>query len=488
MEQEKSRQGFPDVENMDDQGNFVSKPEKNDHLDNSIDESCEPVDKYTDKYYRSGTEEAIRFNDTKDTSSDIMVMIGNIDSHLVNLQNDLQGNIGKSQDENENIVKILNIVQEALCALQNDVHGLQNALRVKYKDKNGCERGLGSLVAELRKGVDGILEKLAKYVVAVEGLKSIQTDIISKVTDVRNSLKNDLRNDIKCDLRSELGSRISNLRNEIDQISRRLQRDISDEMGSISGSIKKLQTGQQSITDFVEVGFQTTLKQELKPLKALEITSGQIGQLKEEIDTVSQVLTDKGLQLRQKFPAATTDENVLCQLTEYGHTILTQLSVAARWYARSKEELDHLAAIKSQAEKEYSRGYEAGKNIGQVEGRRVLVRNLFDRFGDGATLLLDRQEGFEPLVQLKILADFLQSEGLHRGYAPGEIVEVTEENYAELSARIKNLPHTSVRIVRGDYYLGDELLQKAECELFLDDSTTNEAFTDEVSSEVPTDH
>lgn len=115
MEQEKSRQGFPDVENMDDQGNFVSKPEKNDHLDNSIDESCEPVDKYTDKYYRSGTEEAIRFNDTKDTSSDIMVMIGNIDSHLVNLQNDLQGNIGKSQDENENIVKILNIV--ALCQM-----------------------------------------------------------------------------------------------------------------------------------------------------------------------------------------------------------------------------------------------------------------------------------------------------------------------------------------------------------------------------------
>ena len=485
MEQEKRQQAFSDVGNMADQGNFVSKleNEKNNRADNTVDESRESVDKYSGKAYRSGRGEDVHFYDTKDTSLD-----GNMDLHFANRQNDLQGDWGdikKNQDENESIVETLNVVQKVLQTIQNDVHGLQNALRV---NKDGRERGLGSSIADLLKGVCGIRERLAKSAATAEGLENAQTSIISKVAEVRNSLKNDLRNDIKCDLRSELSSRISNLRNEITRIPGRLQDGISGEMGSISGSIKKLQTGQQTLNKFVEEDFQTTLKQELKPLKALETTSGQIGQIKDGIDAVSQVLIDRGLQLRQKFPAINPDDDVLCQLTEYGHTILAQLSIAARWYARSKADLDNLANSESQAKKEYNHGYGEGKSIGQAEGRLALVRELFSRFGDGETLLLDRKEGFEPLAQLKILAAFLQNEGLHRGYAPGDTVEVTEENYEKLSVCIKNLPHprARVRIVKGDYWLEEECLQKAECELFLDDSTMSEAFTDEVLPEVPT--
>lgn len=491
MEQEKSQQIFSDVQNMADQGRFVrkSETEKNDRIDNTIDESRESVDKCTEKHYGRGQGENVHSDDTKDTSLDV-TRSGNMDA---NSQNDLQGNqddIEKNEDENESIVEALNAVQEALQMMQNDVHGLRNALCVKYKDEDGHERGLGSWITELLNGVRGILVKLAKPAATAEDLEGTQINIISEVAEAHNSFKKDLRNDIKSDFRSELSSRINNLRNEIIRIHGKLENGVSREMGSISDSIKKLQTGQQTLSDFVEEGFQTTLKQELKPLKALETASGQIAQLKDGIDAVSQVLTDRGLQLRQKFPASTPDEDVLCQLTEYGHTILTQLSVAARWYARSKEELDHLAAIKKQAEKEHSRGYEAGKSIGQSEGRRALVRNLFKRFGDGETLLLDRKEGFEPLGQLNILAGFLQNEGLHRGYAPGDTVEVTEENYKELSVRIKNLPypHAKVCIVKGDYYLEEECLQKAECKQLLPDSTRSETVTDEVPSEAPTDN
>ena len=501
MEREKRQQAFSDVGNMADQGNFVSKleNEKNNRADNTVDESRESVDKSTDKPYRRGQGENVHFNDMKDTSLDVMARSGNMDSHFANRQNDLPGNqddIEKNEDENESIVDALNAVQKALETIQNDVHGLQNALRVNYKGKDGRERGLGSSITELLRGVCGILDKLAKPAATVEDLEGTKINIISKVAEAHNSFKKDLRNDIKSDFRSEISSRINNLQNGITRILGKPENGISAERGSIYDSIKKIQMGQQTLNDFVEKGFQTTLKQELKPLKALETTSGQIGQLKDGIDAVSQVLTDKGLQLRQKFPAAPTDENMLCQLTEYGHTILDQLSIAARWYARSKEELDNLAAIKKQAEKEHSRGYEKGKSIGQSEGRRALVKELFKRFGDGETLLLDRKEGFEPLAQLNILAGFLQTEGLHRGYAPGDTVEVTKENYEELSARIKNLPHppAKVRIVKGDYYLKEEChlkeecLQKAECKQLFADSTASETFTDEVPSEAPTDN
>lgn len=445
MEQEKE-QSLTDKDNLKINNYGFSNGDKSIKIENNgVGESEESG---------NAVEKPLHFDDNRDSTPNIMDKLGDIDSNLQALQEDLQNNTDSRRIGNEEIVTMLNRVQE-------DLRGIKNAVRIKMKD--GRERGVVNLVSEMLNNIRDILGKLAKPAATAEGLQKYQADVINKIIEVRNSIKNDLRNDIKYDLRNELNGKIREMRSGVEQIAQGLKGGLNQELAKISGNIKKLQTGQETIAKFVEEEFQTTLKQELKPLKALETTSGQLGQLKEGIDAVSQTLSDKGLQLRQKFPAANANEEVLCNLTEYGHTIITQLSVAARWYARSKAELDNLETIKRQSEKEYSRGYTEGESSGQAKGRHSLIKELFDRFGDGEALLLDKREGFDPMAQLGILADFLQSEGLRHGYTPGEVVEVSEDNYDELTARIKDLPHASVRITKSDYYLDDELLQRAEC-------------------------
>ena len=58
----------------------------------------------------------------------------------------------------------------------------------------------------------------------------------------------------------------------------------------------------------------------------------------------------------------------------------------------------------------------------------------------------------------------LWTEGVQRELAPGQVVTVTEENVQALSTQIEDLPGNlpqDIRIVTGDYYLEEELLQKA---------------------------
>ena len=326
-------------------------------------------------------------------------------------------------------------------SIRSDLRYVQEKLKVT--DYNGVEKNLGSTISKIATNVKNLLTPKVPPVTS-QGLEAAKNDIVSKVGNASRDVSNVIDNKAR-----DLSNKISKTINDVEAIKK---------------EVGKLQDGQQIQNHFAESGFQEVLKGELKPLRNLETITGKVESLSGDMSSLKDLLESKGLEIRQKFPAANADEEVLCQLTEYGQTVLSQLSIAARHYARSKANLDKLSELKDQASKAESKGYNEGKEFGRSEGRTEVLKELLKKYSDCATLLLDNNEISDPLSHLRILADFLRSEGVHREYEPGQIVEVNDENFDELSARIENLTRHNVRIVKGDYYIHEELLQKAQWE------------------------
>ena len=326
---------------------------------------------------------------------------------------------------------------------QRTLFGSVNTLRENVRD---MQKGLNSNL------LNGSSPKLSDLV------KDVKTEVIQLKSSAakENSLKS-MVNAVDGALRNfvqDTRQRVIGLQNSLNGFPMKF-----DELKS---SISKLQQAQGELSDFAESGFQSTLKSELKPMQALETMSGKVVNLASDIEEVKRVLTDKGLEVRQKFPAANTDEEVICQMAEYGRTILDQLSIAARWYARSKTDIDQASDLRAQAEKEYQRGLDEGKKAGINEGKARVIEELVNRYGDCAKLLLDDTDQQNADERLSILADFLHAEGLHRGHSKDEIIEVHNEQEA---AMLENPPlefPKKVCITKGDYYLGDKLLQRAQ--------------------------
>ncbi len=457
MEMDKKETSSAENQITSAQEHIMSKPEEEDFIVSNVNVQPELTDISSFENLENATEETSTDNDTNDTNQEIVDKLKYIDSKLQALLTEMQNNSKNSESETKRFAIDLATVKNEVSAIKKDIQG------------DGHNRSIVEIMSD-------VLKNLTNPAVTPSNLNRTENNIKNNISAEKNNLRREIKNDFKNDLKNELSNKVIEIKGSIGSISQ----SINPELKKISSDIGKLQKGQSDITKFVETDFQTTLKQELKPLKTLETTRGQLSQLTDGIDTVKKTLIDKGLQLRQKFPAANTDEEVLCQLTEYGQTILTQLSVAARWYARSKQDIDDLSNIKAQAGNEYQKGYQEGNVNGCKEGRKKFVKELFNRFGDGAILLLDKKEGFDPMAHLNILADFLRNEGLRCGYSIDAVVKVNEENYDKLSAIIKDLPHApaNIRIVKSDYYLNEELLQKAECKVLLSTDETSLSLSD----------
>ena len=377
-----------------------------------------------------------------------------------------------SVNHDQNSAQQASSVEEARRALKKleelarELEGLKSALGEsndgdpKLRTLFGSVKTLRENVRDMQKGLNsnllnGSSPKLSDLV------KDVKTEVIQLKSSAakENSLKSvvsavdgALRNEVQ--FVQDTRQRVIGLQNSLNGFPMKF-----DELKS---SISKLQQAQGELSDFAESGFQSTLKSELKPMQALETMSGKVVNLASDIEDVKRVLTDKGLEVRQKFPAANTDEEVICQMAEYGRTILDQLSIAARWYARSKTDIDQASDLRAQAEKEYQRGLDEGKKAGINEGKARVIEELVNRYGDCAKLLLDDTDQQNADERLSILADFLHGEGLHRGHSKDEIIEVHNEQEA---AMLENPPlefPKKVCITKGDYYLGDKLLQRAQ--------------------------
>ena len=367
---------------------------------------------------------------------------------------------GTAPERNSSFGGTTDTVLKRLDTLDLNLADLQNAVGYGLE---GEAKSLFQAIRNLRSDVRNVRGVLRANGLSENAplLSNLLNDIFSAVSRLQGSLQGLATDrhldDAKAYLHRDINSQSSTMRLE-------LKNAIQKDLDGLRGTLGKVQTAQQQLSDFVESGFQQTLKAELKPLKTLETMTGKVEGVAADITDVTNLLKDKGLVMRQKFPAATTDEEVLCQLTEYGQAILEKLSTAARWYARKQPELEQIDQLRADAEKAHDIGYNEGREAGQREGKRAIVRELVKKFGDCAALMCEAPGELDGKTRLQIVADLLQANGVQRELAPGQVVKVTEENVQALSTKIEDLPGNlpqDIRIVTGDYYLEEELLQKA---------------------------
>jgi len=361
-----------------------------------------------------------------DGLSKVLKKIGSLETEIGVLKNAL----GSSKDGDPRMGSLF----DALRTLREDVRNLQKGLGSNLL--GGSSSRLSDLVRELKNEVSHTAK---------------ESSLSSVVKTISDTLTGPLTSQVA--YIESVRQRLTGLHNAVIGIPAKIE--------DIKGSVSKLQQVQGGFSEFAESGFQSVLKSELKPLQELETVSGKVANLASDIEEIRRVLTDKGLEVRQKFPAASADEEVICQMADYGRTILDQLSVAARWYARSKTDIDQASDLRAQAEKEHQKGYDEGKEAGKAEGKASFIEELVKRCGDCSSLFIDGTDQQNADGRLKILSDLLQGEGLHRGHHKDEIIEVHDEKEA---AVLENPPHEfpkKVRITNSDFYLGDKLLQKA---------------------------
>ena len=381
---------------------------------------------------------------------------------------DQDGRLGENHNQQasqqqyvaENAGKVL----KKLEACAKEVEGIKALFGVCGDDDPRRKTLFGSLNI-LRENVRSIQKCLDSNGIGVSSssprlsdtLRSVRTE----VTHIKESTaKESTLNTVIKEISVQVSSRIESTRLELIGLQNALG-GISPKLEKLDTALSKLQDAQSGLSEFADIGFQSVLKSELKPLQELETVSGKVANLASDIEEIRRVLTDKGLEVRQKFPAASADEEVICQMADYGRTILDQLSVAARWYARSKTDIDQASDLRAQAEKEHQKGYDEGKEAGKAEGKASFIEELVKRCGDCSSLFIDGTDQQNADGRLKILSDLLQGEGLHRGHHKDEIIEVHDEKEA---AVLENPPHEfpkKVRITNSDFYLGDKLLQKA---------------------------
>lgn len=133
--------------------------------------------------------------------------------------------------------------------------------------------------------------------------------------------------------------------------------DLTEEVCDIKESVTEIKDDTGKITSIA---------------KNVEICNGKMKQL----DAIHKVLTDKNLELKQKFPACSQDEEAIVQMAEYGRTIVQQLELAARWYARVRPELEGLANEREQHAAELRERVNEAKTKGIAEGRKQIIREL----------------------------------------------------------------------------------------------------------------
>ena len=277
----------------------------------------------------------------KGVSEESMKILRTIDDNLSDLR-DMVGRIPGSTSLYEIVEELQGTsrdLREKVCSSNKMEEFNRNINRLQSVIGNGCQQ-----FNHKNKSLLEVAEEMA------QGVSNLLT-VINKAIGSRGE-------------RLATYDSITNLQREITNVNGQFIR-IKEKFDENYGSLLNKQNKFEKI---MEVDFPTIMKDSFKPMKNnMETIAGKTVGLEKAVNEVKQVLIDKNLVLRQKFPVANTDEKILSDLEDYGHTIISQLSIAARWYARAKEDIDKLNEVRKQANDEYKKGYKDGVCKGNQE-------------------------------------------------------------------------------------------------------------------------
>ena len=195
-------------------------------------------------------------------------------------------------------------------------------------------------------------------------------------------------------------------------------------------------------------------------LKGISDNTEVIQSLRGKMDELSQVLTDKDLQLKQDFPVVNHDEETLAEPAECGEKILQQLAIAARRYARKSHEFkDHETTIKNLNDAN-EKAVKQARAEGERCGRKAVIKELLGLYDDLHKLM--NPTAADALNQLNVLVGFLSNKGVEPIYQLNEELDIADTDLIKYQHNIANLQPGKIVITSPGYSFDTETVEKAK--------------------------
>ena len=228
---------------------------------------------------------------------------------------------------------------------------------------------------------------------------------------------------------------------------------VEDERGSVIEAVRSLIQSQRNAKGDLDGrmdGVETSLKTIGESVETMQSLPGKI-------DEIHNILTDKGLSLKQELPTVNHDEETIVELAECGEKIFQQLTLAARWYARKLPELnDHENAMKNIADAN-EKAKKQARTEGIKAGRKEVIKELLESYDvENLDKLLNTAD-----PQLKVLADFLINEGVEPLYQMNQEITLSENDRMNYEPYIKGFAPGKIVITFPGYTFDSQIIVKA---------------------------
>lgn len=206
-----------------------------------------------------------------------------------------------------------------------------------------------------------------------------------------------------------------------------------------------------------DISMQLSANQEmlLGKISDVEKKVETISSIQKNLDEISEIVEKKSVYFKQDFPEVKNpNEETLKKLTDYGEEILSQLSLAARWYARKLPELRaHETAIKN-LDEVYKKEIKSARESGIVDGRKSVIKDLFKIYD--IKILMSATDN-----PSKALADFLKNAGVQSRYEVGDKFEITEEDLNQHQSYIDKITTGKIEIISPAYIFDGNIIARA---------------------------
>lgn len=163
-----------------------------------------------------------------------------------------------------------------------------------------------------------------------------------------------------------------------------------------------------------------------------ETFQGQFKKL-DQIDTLTQVLSDKGLEIKKTAAPTSREEEDIVNMSKYATAIIDQLTIAACELVKKQAEYDKQDGYKANSEQEMKAQIEEERAVATKKAKLELVSAILNKFTDIEDMM-NKENQMLSLVWSALTEQGVEIDG-NGSYKKGESVEISAEDAEKMSAK-----------------------------------------------------
>lgn len=351
--------------------------------------------------------------------------------------------VNTSNSTNEITTKLVQTSDEVLQKIVAEIEQLdekadkrkEDILEASYGNadfiKNKIEECAGHVKNTEQKG-QTVLDSVNKTNTEVAQIKATVSGITPKVKEVSNNTI------------SSIKSAINESKNALDDT----QGIIKSKVTSISQTVKDMTHSVESI-------------------------EGKLSSLS-KLDTIAEILQDKGLTLSLEIPPVNADEEDIVNLVHYSQKITEQLGYAARELLRKQVAFKSQEESNSNEQQVMERKKAEAFEAGVLDGKKQFIEKLVEKYSD--IDYIKESEDSHIHVIWTLLSELGVSIDGDGNYEKGNELVFNEQNVENMIATYSKLEGAGkYKVVKTGIILNGEIISKAEFEKIQEESVSVES-------------